>query len=45
MIARAAVVVADAGKAIRALIILAHVISADEIPIQAGPPTGRVSGT
>src|SRR5262245_16291978 len=37
MIARAAAAVAGANKAIRALIILAHVISADETPIRVGP--------
>jgi transposase len=37
MIARAAAAVAVANKAIRALIILAHVISADETPIRVGP--------
>lgn len=37
MIGRAAAAVADANKAIRALIILAHVISADETPIRVGP--------
>jgi hypothetical protein len=37
MIARAAAAVAAANKAIRCLIILAHVISADETPIRAGP--------
>ncbi len=37
MIARAAAAVADANKAIRCLIILAHVICADETPIRAGP--------
>jgi transposase len=37
MIARAAAAVAEANKAIRCLIILAHVISADETPIRAGP--------
>ncbi len=37
MIERAAAAVAQANKAIRALIILAHVISADETPIRAGP--------
>jgi len=37
MIARAAAAVADASKAIRALIILAHVVCADETPIRAGP--------
>ena len=36
MISRAAAV-ADANRAIRCLIILAHVISADETPIRAGP--------
>lgn len=49
MISRAAAV-ADANRAIRCLIILAHVISADETPIRAGPgpkspkkyPAGRV---
>jgi hypothetical protein len=37
MIARAAAAVAAANKAIRCLIILAHVISADETPIRVGP--------
>jgi transposase len=37
MIARAAAAVAEANKTIRALIILAHVISADETPIRVGP--------
>jgi transposase len=37
MIARAAAAVADASKAIRALIILAHVVCADETPIRVGP--------
>jgi transposase len=37
MISRAAAAVADANKAIRALIILAHVVSADETPIRVGP--------
>jgi transposase len=37
MIARAAAAVAQANRAIRALIILAHVICADETPIRAGP--------
>jgi transposase len=37
MIAPAAAAVAEANKAIRALIILAHVISADETPIRVGP--------
>jgi transposase len=37
MIARAAAAVAGANKAIRCLIILAHVISADETPIRVGP--------
>jgi transposase len=37
MIARAAAAVAAANRAIRCLIILAHVISADETPIRAGP--------
>ncbi len=37
MIARAAAAVAGANEAIRALIILAHVISADETPIRVGP--------
>ena len=37
MIARAAAAVADANRLIRALIILAHVISADETPIRVGP--------
>ena len=37
MIARAAAAVAEANRAIRCLIILAHVVSADETPIRAGP--------
>lgn len=37
MIARAAAAVAQANTAIRCLIILAHVVSADETPIRAGP--------
>jgi len=37
MIERAAVAVAGANKTIRALIILAHVVSADETPIRVGP--------
>jgi transposase len=37
MIARAAAAVREANMAIRALIILAHVISADETPIRVGP--------
>ena len=37
MIARAAVAVAEANKLIRALVILAHVVCADETPIRAGP--------
>jgi transposase len=37
MISRAAAAVAQANKAIRCLIILAHVISADETPLRAGP--------
>src|SRR5450631_1620968 len=37
MLARAAGAVADANRAIRALIILAHVICADETPIRVGP--------
>jgi transposase len=37
MLARAAAAVAQANKAIRALIILAHVICADETPIRVGP--------
>ncbi len=37
MIARAAAAVARANKAIRCLIILAHVVSADETPVRAGP--------
>jgi transposase len=37
MIARAAAAVAAANRAIRCLIILAHVISADETPIRVGP--------
>ena len=37
MIERAAAAVAGANRAIRCLIILAHVISADETPIRAGP--------
>jgi transposase len=37
MIERSAVAVAAANKAIRCLIILAHVVSADETPIRVGP--------
>jgi transposase len=37
MIARAAATVAAANQAIRALIILTHVICADETPIRVGP--------
>src|SRR6266536_5316374 len=37
MIARAAEAVAEANTAIRCLIILAHVICADETPIRVGP--------
>jgi transposase len=37
MIARAAAAVAAANRLIRALIILAHVVCADETPIRAGP--------
>jgi transposase len=37
MIRRAAAAVAGANKLIRALIILAHVVSADETPIRVGP--------
>ena len=37
MIARAALAVAAANKAIRALIILAHVVCADETPVRVGP--------
>jgi transposase len=37
MISRAAAAVAEANKAIRCLIILAHVVSADETPIRVGP--------
>ncbi|MGH3125267.1 MAG: DUF6444 domain-containing protein, partial [Streptosporangiaceae bacterium] len=37
MIARAAAAAAEANKAIRALIILAHVVCADETPVRAGP--------
>src|SRR5712691_9674709 len=37
MIARAAAAVAEANKLIRALIILAHVVCADETPIRVGP--------
>src|SRR5258707_8684329 len=37
MIGRAAAAVAGANRAIRCLIILAHVISADETPIRVGP--------
>ena len=37
MIARAAAAVAQANRLIRALIILAHVVCADETPIRAGP--------
>jgi len=37
MIRRAAAAAAEANKAIRCLIILAHVVSADETPIRVGP--------
>ena len=37
MLARAATAVAEANKVIRALIITAHVVCADETPIRAGP--------
>jgi transposase len=37
LLARAAAAVAAAGKAIRALIILARVICGDETPVRAGP--------
>jgi transposase len=37
MLARAAAAVADANRLIRALIILAHVVCADETPVRAGP--------
>jgi transposase len=37
MLSRAAAAVADANKLIRALIILAHVVSADETPVRVGP--------
>jgi transposase len=37
MLARAAAAVADTSKLIRALIILAHVVCADETPVRAGP--------
>ncbi len=37
MISRAAAAVAEANRAIRCLIILAHVVSADETPIRVGP--------
>jgi transposase len=37
MLARAAAAVADANRAIRALIILAHVVCADETPVRVGP--------
>jgi len=37
MLARAAAAVADVNKLIRALIILAHVVCADETPIRVGP--------
>ncbi len=37
MLARAAAAVAEANKLIRALIILAHVVCADETPIRVGP--------
>jgi len=37
MLARAAAAVAEANAAIRCLIILAHVVSADETPIRVGP--------
>jgi transposase len=39
MIARAAAAVAGANRLIRALIILAHVVCADETPIRVGPGT------
>jgi hypothetical protein len=45
MIARAAAAVAQANTAIRALIILAHVVSADETPIRVGPAPGPASAT
>lgn len=37
VLARAAAAVADTNKLIRALIILAHVVCADETPVRAGP--------
>jgi transposase len=37
MIGRAAAAVAQANKLIRVLIILAHVICADETPVRVGP--------
>jgi transposase len=37
MLARAAAAVAETNKLIRALIILAHVVCADETPVRAGP--------
>ena len=37
MLARAAAAVADVNKLIRALVILAHVVCADETPIRVGP--------
>ena len=45
MIERAAAAVAGANRAIRCLIILAHVISADETPIRAGPGRRPASAT
>jgi transposase len=45
MIARAAAAVAQANQAIRCLIILAHVISADETPIRVGPGRRPASAT
>ena len=45
MIARAAAAVAEANKLIRALIILAHVVCADETPIRVGPGPRTLSAT
>ena len=46
MLTRAAAAVAEANKLIRALIILAHVVSADETPIRVGPgPKSRKRST
>jgi hypothetical protein len=45
MLARAAAAVADTNKLIRALIILAHVVCADETPVRPGPGRKRASST